>query len=762
MSAEDDILTRQAGEMWPEFEKAENLARGAALKWASGIFYHPDQLERLGQYRKRETQRTSSVQSRLKSAVQSYLEGVATGLGQLKASLDDVRAVRRTLVDVCEDWQKKVNGFEGLGHLRSLVSDHVQLATAVHNLQHVFSVPEVVRETRQLIEERRLLDAHAKLMEMEGWRDNILQQLHRAGRQDTEGERIVLSYFAVVGQLNEELIKELWDVVGSGLALVKQDPSLFVSAIRIIEREEEMDRAAADSQSQHAFLPPGRPKNLRQTFFKVIEQSTRAQFRARQTDTKGPGLASHLAALHNNILSDLKVVKHLMVQCCPPHYNILQTYVMLHHSCLSGHLQDIISWDLEKSEIYTVLNWIRHIYHSRPKILAHPDLSPDVDIVSPGPLISQDALEQLQNKYVGAVRVAVSDWMQKALEAEVNDWYREEEPESDHEGYYHSSLPVIVTQMLEENVQVAMVISDSLRDQMVTMALQELESFLCRFREAVISYGKERQKPSQPKYYLLYLLAVVNNCIAIRRCIQWLQQQGNQGSHGDGCNKLPQPIDTALDRAMKKGCRLLIDEMLSELQPHFLQLWSTSWFCGSDIIDSICTVMETHCGHFGHIREPIFQFMLSEGLRLVIIDYVRTLVLRKIVCKNPTERERLSDRMARDAEKLHKLFCNLGLEEPDHLTSVITSVSELVKLKDTSLLSLEVSCLVANYPDISDEHVSALLDIRGDVSKDVRGTVLEMLEQSSQPAPEDYQPIFSEILVPTPVLPFCLPAVKCG
>lgn len=55
-----------------------------------------------------------------------------------------------------------------------------------------------------------------------------------------------------------------------------------------------------------------------------------------------------------------------------------------------------------------------------------------------------------------------------------------------------------------------------------------------------------------------------------------------------------------------------------------------------------------------------------------------------------------------------------------------------------------------------------LLDIRGDVSKEVRGTVLEMLEQSSQMPPEDYQPIFSDILVPAPVLPFCLHTVKCG
>uniref|UniRef100_A0A452HEY9 Uncharacterized protein n=1 Tax=Gopherus agassizii TaxID=38772 RepID=A0A452HEY9_9SAUR len=47
-------------------EKAEKLARGAALKWASGVFYRPDKLEGLGHYRSREAQRNSSIQSRLK------------------------------------------------------------------------------------------------------------------------------------------------------------------------------------------------------------------------------------------------------------------------------------------------------------------------------------------------------------------------------------------------------------------------------------------------------------------------------------------------------------------------------------------------------------------------------------------------------------------------------------------------------------------------------------------------------------------------
>lgn len=63
-------------EVWPELERAECLARGAALKWASGVFCRPEHLERLGQYRKRESQRTASIHSRLKVSSDHYFTSI--------------------------------------------------------------------------------------------------------------------------------------------------------------------------------------------------------------------------------------------------------------------------------------------------------------------------------------------------------------------------------------------------------------------------------------------------------------------------------------------------------------------------------------------------------------------------------------------------------------------------------------------------------------------------------------------------------------
>lgn len=116
--------------------------------------------------------------------------------------------------------------------------------------------------------------------------------------------------------------------------------------------------------------------------------------------------------------------------------------------------------------------------------------------------------------------------------------------------------------------------------------------------------------------------------------------------------------------------------------------------------------------------------------------------------------------------------------------ALLPVLADFIRLKDPNMLALEVFGLINQYPDIrfatpagltsptsphltesvwflSEEHVSVLLDIRGDISRDVRGTVLNLLEQSSPPLPAGYRPIFTDILVRPSTMAFCLPTTKC-
>lgn len=194
---------------------------------------------------------------------------------------------------------------------------------------------------------------------MEHLRDDILFQLHLRGFSSAQAT--VLSYFSGLQELNETLAKQLWDIVGSSLHLVHEDPVLFVSAIRIIEREEKIDDTLL---LEATFLPPGRPKGWRQKFYHVLQETiTGSRFQAPRMDTEGSGLARHLAALQKGIVSELRVVKDLMVQCVPAHYNILSVCTATFHQALSSHLQDILREDLDKQALFLLLEWALCVYH---------------------------------------------------------------------------------------------------------------------------------------------------------------------------------------------------------------------------------------------------------------------------------------------------------------------------------------------------------------------------------------------------------------
>ncbi|KAM6353098.1 exocyst complex component 3-like protein isoform 4-T4 [Alca torda] len=751
MSAEEERARSARDEEWPEAEKAEKLARGAALKWASGVFYRPEKLEGLGQYRSREMQRNSSIQSRLKSTVQSYLEGVSAGLEQLRSAAQEVQSVCQDLGAARWALLDSADRFQGLQQMRALMAEHVQLASVVQVLPQLFSVQEMFSHTLQLLHGQHLLEAHAELMMMEHLRDDILSQLHLRGL--SSAQTTVLSYFGGLQELNESLAGQLWDIVGNSLRLVREDPVLFVTAVRIIEREEKIDDTLL---LEATFLPPGRPKGWKQKFYQVLQETiTGAHFHAPRMDAEGPGLARHLATLQKDIVSELRVVKDLMVQCVPSHYSILSICTATYHQALTSHLQDILREDLDKQALFLLLEWALRVYHS-PEMMGHPDLLPEVDVSALGPLMSPELVDQTERKYLVKVKASVLKWMQRTLEVEFKDWFREEEPETDHQGFFQSALPVIVMQMLNENIRVASLITDSLQQKVYNMALEELEAFLGRLREALVQYGKEHQKDrTVPKYYVAYLLAMLNNNLALSSSVSSL--------HPDTARReVPVSLRAALDRTQKKACQLLLEELLLDLQPLCLQLPSRKWLSGSQLVSSMCEVIDKYAKEFSRVRKPIFTLLLTESELLVASQYLRALMQKKMVCKNEEERGQLCDRLLQDATELRDLFCGLGLDQSQQSLEAVFALRELICLKDPALLSLEVLGFITKYPDISDEHISTLLDLRGDVSKEVRHMVLEMMAQHPQVLPESYRPIFSTILVPAPELPFCLRKGKCA
>uniref|UniRef100_A0A8C7ZFC2 Exocyst complex component 3 n=1 Tax=Oryzias sinensis TaxID=183150 RepID=A0A8C7ZFC2_9TELE len=667
-------------------EETSREAVATAVQRVAGMLQRSDQLDKVEQYRRREARKKASVEARLKAAIQSQLDGVRTGLTQLHSALLDVKDIQGSLADVSKDWRQSINTIESLKDVKDAVVQHSQLASAVENLKNIFSVPEIVQETQQLIEQAELLQAHRKLMELECSRDDLMYEQYRMDSKNTSDMNLISIYFEDVQSLSDELAKQLWMVLQRSMVTVRRDPTMLVSVIRIIEREEKIDRRMVDRRKQTGFIPPGRPKHWKDKMFQV----------------RG---AARPAFLHQS----------------PAEFNSL--------TCLNMFRQRVaLCFSAE--------------------MMGHPDLFSECDINQLEPLLPKEVVDHLLSKYIQTFTLNITGWLRKALETDKKDWHKDSEPEADQDGYYQTTLPAIVFQMFEQNLQVAAQIDGEFKGQVLKLCLKQMNSFLIRYREEAVAYKEEHLRDRQlPPCYVHYMIAIINNCQTFKESINSLKRKYSQSPE-------PTESDAAIDKTLggvaKDGCQFLLDEVFLDLEHHLNELLTRKWLSGSHAVDTICVTVEDYFNDFNKIKKPFNQEMTKEALRRVVVEYIKAVMQKRMSFKNADERREGAERMIREADQFSFLFRKLAAgEDTERLCGAITAIAEVFKLTDPTLLFLEVTTLVSKYPDIREDHIQALLAVRGDASREMRQMIIGTLSENKVASSATSQPIFRDIPVPT-------------
>ncbi|MEE6508311.1 hypothetical protein FKM82_020344 [Ascaphus truei] len=548
------------------------------------------------------------------------------------------------------------------------VVQHSQLAAAVETLKTFFSVPEIVRETQDLIDQGELLQAHRKLMDLECSRDDLMYEQYRMDSKNTHDMNLIQNYFGKVQKLSEELAKQLWMVIQRSIVTVRRDPTLLVSVVRIIEREEKIDRRMTDRKKQTGFIPPGRPKKWKEKMFDVLEKTVATKIEGSQAETRESDkmwLVRHLEIIRRYMLDDLLVVKNLMVQCFPPHYDIFGKLLNLYHQALSYRIQELASEELEANEIVSLLTWVLNTYKSS-EMMGNKDLAPEVDVKSMTPLLSREVVDQLLHVYMSTFT------------------------------------------MFEQNLQVAAQISEDLKKKVLQLCLQQMNAFLNRYKEEAQLYKEEHLKNRQhPACYVQYMIAIINNCQTFKESFVSLKRKYLPNEE-DGMASSSSAVDSTLDVIAKDGCNRLLDEVFMDLEK-----------------------------------------MTVKAHRKVVTEYIKAIMQKRIAFRNAEERKEGAERMIKEADQFRFLFKRLTSgfsEETDGLCDTIVDIAEVIKLTDPSLLYLEVSTLVTRYPDLRDDHIAALLAVRGDASREMKQTIIETVEQSQRQQSPNYTPIFKDIV----------------
>ncbi|XP_023379264.1 exocyst complex component 3-like protein isoform X4 [Pteropus vampyrus] len=745
------------GPEWPEQERAERLARGAALKWASGIFYRPEQLDRLGQYRSREVQRTRSLEARMKSVVQSYLEGVKTGVWQLAQALEAVQEAREALGQAHGLLQGMAEVIQTVEPLREQVAQHKQLQALSQLLPRLQAVPSAVAHTQTLIDAQRLLEAYVSLRELEQLREETWTSLGG----------LALPIFKGLGPLAEALGHAVEAAVGAAGQLAREDPALLVAAVRVAEVE--TGRTTSLEQA---------PRDWRQRCLQALQEGLeRVHFGTPLLP--GPGtLAGWLEALQVALPAELATAEALIAPCCPPHYKVVQLWAHTLHSGLRRCLQQFLKGpELGAADAFTLLHWVLRVYPG-PEMMGSLELGPEADVSQLEPLLTLENIEQLEATFVSKVRASVVQWLQKALDGEVAEWGREKEPDTDPSGFYHSPMPAIVLQILEENVRLTSLVSESLQRRVHDMALSELGAFLRSFSDALIRFSRDHLRgEAVAPHYVPYLLAALNHQSALSSSVSVLQPDGVASG-------VLAPVEAALEDLQRRICRLVLEALLVELQPLFAVLPSRQWLLSPELLDNVCKRTAHFCRDFWRVRNSTVQLLLAEAERTVVLQYLCALMQGRLVCRDADERNQAAERLLHDAAQLRDLFLDLvracwvskwvevsviGWEPRAGAKPTTTCSGPGGELSMRAGASHPAKTAKPPRPydawprGGSEDHISALLDLRGDVSREQRLAALSSLQAGPQPSPSaGRRALFSLVPAPTPAPSSCLPSGPCA
>ncbi|XP_055154526.1 exocyst complex component 3-like protein isoform X6 [Symphalangus syndactylus] len=736
-AAKDEMqLALSPGPEWPEQERAEQLARGAALKWASGVFYRPEQLARLGQYRIREVQRTCSLEARLKSVVQSYLEGVQTGVWQLARATEVVQGTREALSQARGVLQGMSQALQTLEPLRERVAQHKQLQALSHLLPRLRAVPAAVAHTQTLIDGQQFLEAYVSLRELEQLREDTWAPLGG----------LELPVFQGLDLLFEALGQAVEAAAGTAGKLAREDPALLVAAVRVAEVE------------TGRTTPLGQvPRDWRQRCLRALQEGLeRAHFGSPLLPAPG-ALPGWLEALRVALPVELVTAEALVAPCCPPHYNVVQLWAHTLHSGLRRSLQNLLAGpELEAADAFALLHWALHVYLGQ-EMMGSLELGPEADVSQLEPLLTLENIEQLEATFVANIQASMSQWLQNVLDGEVAEWGREQGPNTDPSGSYYSPMPAIVLQILEENIRVASLVSESLQQRVHGMALSELGIFLRSFSDALIRFSRDHLRgKSMAPHYVPYLLAALNHKSALSSSGSVLQLDG-------AASGALAPVEAALDELQRRIYRLVFEALQAELQPLFADLPSRQWLSSPELLESVCERTGRFCRDFWRVRNPTVQLLLAEAERAVVLQYLSALMQGRLVCRGADERTQAAERLRHDAAQLQQLFLSLGLEEKAHCAPVLLALRELLNLRDPALLGLEVAGLRQQFPDVSEDHVSALLGLRGDLSREQHLAALSSLQAALPPSPRaSSRVLFSLVPAPAPAAASCLPSGSCA
>ncbi|KZT64484.1 exocyst complex component Sec6 [Daedalea quercina L-15889] len=702
----------------------------------------PDDLAKITAFRKKLEKEKASIDARLKSGVKEQLDATRDGLRKVFGTRNNIQTVKDELVTVdrlCSDPQNQVATFDQISRVSIVHRNFERVEEMVNNLidmnTHLDMLEDMLTADSQDIlgPAPNLLRAHYQIRRLESFRN---ETMHMAKKSSADVRNTLKQQFERLDGLIEgfeqyvlALARNILMICMEGnvetvVKLVKiaeieglEDQKAI--AIKLVKKAAKMD-AAAKFRSMQADARV--IKHYTSKIRKCITESIQTTF-----DEAYASNGNNAAAFLENVdwlYQDLIHIETDVVPCFPQSWEIFNHYVKEYHKAFDATLKKIVASEPEAS-VLLALNQTIKDYKKKMKELEIPP-----ELLLP-PLL--DGREQdLIEDYLRLIIKKLEEWTENLMKTEVASFtQREEPPETNSDGLYGMQGAVILFQMVNQQVDLAM---ESGQGLILARTIEEVNRVMrgvqTRWLQLVdAEYKRFAEKPDEvPGGLVEYCIALANDQLksadsteSLSARIEPLVSDKYRVPIHDHLNDA---IDGFLDVA-KKCQQTLIDIVFNDLRPALKQLFQPPWYDGV-IAQVVETIRDYMSDYNAYLNQTLVELLAEDLIDAFLVAYLNALANAPKL-KIP----QALDRMRNDIDDAYKLFGQYKkLEELEPRMQVLDMVLSMLEASQSLVFLSYYSFAKVYGPNIA--FVENILKARGDLDRSGVSEVMESIKRKVQ------------------------------
>ncbi|XP_076873073.1 tumor necrosis factor alpha-induced protein 2-like isoform X1 [Brachyhypopomus gauderio] len=528
----------------------------------------------------------------------------------------------------------------------------------------------------------------------------------------------------------ESLMLQLWLAIEDSFN--KENQETLRSAMTAILQEEQRDRHWMELDEEQR--PRWRPLRCRQIHDTLLKKVVELRLRQAGEDESGANdlstsLNTKVCRMGKQIRRDLLIVVKDIQGCYSPEFNVCNMYAELYHQAFSTKLVELTRSNMNLEECAYILSWINTYYLGN--VMQQKELESHINSESLGALLPEETLRSLEEQYLSCTEAELRKWLSKALKNEEERWQDDKTPEL-FDKYFISNLGLDVVHLVHETMKISRTTLGN--EDKCQRILYQLNTFLVSYKKCISKLIKGKHKHVTDN--------VQANLVSIKQLREYIEERQSLSA-----DKRAALLSMVAD--LRDSChKYLLSPIHSGLKKQYKKLWTQVWLSGShEVTGELIRNLEDKFQHFSNLKPSCREDLVSQLHFEVMTEYVRRMMKRKLKLKTRDEQEAAAQALCEDSERINTLFTDNGSREK-WLSSVLLQLAEVLRLQETGTLELEIAMLVRAYPDLSERHILALLQLKTNLSSSdvrcIRGSLTANKEISK---PEAVPQFFSKVQV---------------